>query len=212
MRNRQSCFLLCHSVANRHARALLCKALCLLLVAVLRERSSQMLRRLLSLPKNRWMFLSRIKLYLGGALEMWQVVFGSAPSLCSFWSDGAIFKIDFVSNNDELKEPIVSIQQFSNKPESCRGHVGMPGSETHPSTIPKIWMCLELLYHRRAHNSLLRGKMQLRVTVNWNWESLVGQYYNTWNLSWPAVSQIWRVTMRSSTRTSFVKKSAPIVA
>ena len=47
-------------------------------------------------------------MYLGGALEMRQVVFGSTPSLCSFGSDGAIFQIDFVSNNDELKETIVS--------------------------------------------------------------------------------------------------------
>ena len=77
-------------------------------------------------------------MYLGGALEMRQVVFGSTPSLCSFGSDGAIFQIDFVSNNDELKETIVSFQQIFNEPESCRDHVVTPGSGTHPSKIQEI--------------------------------------------------------------------------
>jgi hypothetical protein len=137
MRNRQNCFVPRRCVANRHARALLCKARCLLLVAELRERSSQTLRRLLSLPEICSSIVSGIKMYLGGALEMRQVVFGSTPSLCSFGSDGAIFEIDFVSNNDELKETIVSFQQI-NKPESCQDHVVTPGSGTHPSKIPEI--------------------------------------------------------------------------
>lgn len=37
------------------------------------------------------------------------------------------------------------------------------------------------------------------------------QLKHTWNLSWPAVSQIWTVTLRPSTTICFDKKSAPIV-
>ena len=58
---------------------------------------------------------------------MRQIIFGSTPSLCSFRSDGSIFKIDFVSNNDELNNSFYK-SEIGEKalPGSCLGREERP--------------------------------------------------------------------------------------
>ena len=214
MRNRQNCFVPRRCVANRHARALLCKAPCLLLVAELLERSSQTLRRLLSLPK---VCMSKLSLEQKCTLAEHSKCgksFLAAHQACARLGVTARFSrsILFPITTNWKRRLFRPFQQIFNEPESCRDHVATPGSGTHPSKIPEIWMCLERLCRKRGRSNRLRGKMQLRATVQYVRVRDSCNDYGTWNLSWPAVSHIWRVTMRSSTRTSLVKKSAPIVA
>ena len=147
------------------------------------------------------------------------------PLLSSFSGNSTILYVHLIGNISSCKtyKAINGIFCLPCYPTLQKGSFlgleGRLGWETHLAKSPVPWNCLERWHQRPEHNNQLHGRMQHLVTeiflvldIKISWSKGFKNVDNNINSVIPAVSQICMVTSRSSTMTSLVRKSAPMVA